>query len=570
MFHPERPLIRFTLLGTLALATASAPGCSRKRGPGNCPKTAPQAVKPPASRPSCARACDYFVYCQSARWTAEDEQTKMREQCRKDCNEAKPQSQEEIFFAGLKRCAVDQPCVPFGACLRGVVAKMRQALSGEPEEDPSAIYQVPVAGSPMLGPRDALVTIVVFADYECPFCGKGWRTMIKLRKLHPGKIRLVYKHYPSPNHPGAKVAAEAGACVWKQQGTSAFWKFHELAFASEDLSDATLARMAKESGADPAAVKKCVLDKLHQDALGADLKLGVSLGVSGTPAFYLNGKKITGAESLAVFEKAYAEALARAEQALKQGVKPAAVYEHLTRNGHTKPKYLKGKGPAATAPTEPAEIDPQAVFYVPVSRNDPALGPRDALVTLVEFTDYQCPASAIASQRLKRLLKELPKDVRLVMRNYPLPHHQDAALAAEAALAVRAQKGDRGYFAFHDRLFANQKDLSRPQLERFAKELGVDLARFKKALDDHRYKAQVDQDRQFGERMGINATPAFYINGRLLLGIPPTYEAFKAHIDAKIKAARELLKKGVKRAELYDRLIKGGKTKPVYKQPGPK
>ena len=96
----------------------------------------------------------------------------------------------------------------------------------------------------------------------------------------------------------------------------------------------------------------------------------------------------------------------------------------------------------------------------------------------------------------------------------------------------------------------------------------MDLARFKKALDSRAFKPQVERDRLFANKMGITAAPAFYINGRLMLGIPQTYEALKARIAQEIAAARKVLAKGVKRAGLYDHLIKQGKTTPVYKSSG--
>lgn len=576
---PNRPTPTL-VAALLAITVLGAAGCVRKGSTGKdcrCPPATAgsQAVAPPTKAPDCQASCQYFVYCQSARWSAEDEQKELRDRCLKDCEgaaKAAPKSQEAVFFGGIKKCAVGNACVAFGKCMREVILELRKAASGdEPEEDPNAVYKVPVEGSPARGPADAPVTVVMFADYECPFCGKGWSTVKELEKAFPGKIRLVYKHYPLPNHAQGKVAADTANCVLKQKGLAAFWQLHDKLYAgADDLSPKALLDHAKAVGADPAEVKKCMDEGTHSALLAADLKLGAMLGVDGTPAFYVNGKKIAGAQPLSAFKTAYADALKRAEGAIQGGVKPAEVYEHLIKNGATKPVFLKGKGPTGDLePQGPPELDPTVAFRVPVSRADAAKGPADALVTVVEFADFQCPACSFAGERLKQLAAELPKDVRVVYRHYPLPSHADAALAAEAALAVRAEKGDAGFFAYHDKLYANQRDLSRPVLERLAGELGVDLARFKKALDEHTHKAQVEADRKFAEKMGVTGTPALFINGKVMMGVPQTYEALKARILQEIEAAKKKLGPGVTRAGLYDHLMKDAKTAPVYRQSSP-
>ena len=312
-------------------------------------------------------------------------------------------------------------------------------------------------------------------------------------------------------------------------------------------------------------LKKCMASGTEAGALKADLALGTQLGVDGTPAFFFNGKKLSGALPIEAFKKAYADALKRAEQAIGGGVAPAKVYEHLIQNGASRPVMLKG--PTSDAPPAgPPELDPEVAFRIPVSRHDAQKGPADALLTIVEFADFQCPACGLASTRLSRIVKEFPKDVRVIYRHMPLAMHQDAQLASEAALAVRAQKGDAGFWAYHDKLYANQRDLSQPVLERLAKEMGVDLARFRKALADHTYRLQTERDKKFGERMGIAGTPAIYFNGRVMMGVPRTYEALKARVEKELAAARKRLGGGVTRATLYETLQKGAKTEPVFRK----
>lgn len=567
---------RLPLAALTALLLGAGPSCVRKQASQPCttePKAAAKASgkQPPKSKPDCKTACEYFTYCQSARWTSPPEEKMMADRCTKQCQ--KPEAgQMKSFFDGIKTCAVNHACVQFGDCMKKLVQKLQAGgAQGQPVEDPNAIYNVPVGKSPARGPADALVTVVMFADYECPFCGRSYSTVNQLFKAYPGKVRLVYKHYPLPSNKGAKRAAEAVYCVMKTSGVATFWKIHDKFFQSMDgYDDKTLVAAAISVGADAAKVKACMGDPKQLAPLAADMTLGTAIGVDGTPAFYINGKKIAGAQPLDIFKKMVDAALAKAQAAVKSGVKPADVYTHLTGKGHNKVQLLKG-GPGGHGPADdhnhggPPQLDDKVIFRVPVTRNDPARGPKDALVTIVEFADFQSPSCAAVGQALQKIAKAFPTDVRLVFRSFPMPSHPDAALAAEAALAVRAQKGDKGFFEYHDKLYANLRNLGRPVLEKLAKEMGVDLLRFKKALDSHTYKAQVDADRRFAETMGVPGTPALYINGRVVMGLPAP-EALNKRITDAIAAAKKIVAKGTPRATLYDTLMKTASPKPVFKK----
>jgi protein-disulfide isomerase len=122
----------------------------------------------------------------------------------------------------------------------------------------------------------------------------------------------------------------------------------------------------------------------------------------------------------------------------------------------------------------------------------------------------------------------------------PLPFHKNAALAAEAAHEVYLQKGDKAFWDFHDKLFENQKSpdgLTRPGLEKYGAELGVDMAKFKAALDSRKHEKRVEADKEAANKAGISGTPAFVINGYYLSGAQP-FPAFKKLIDRALKEAR--------------------------------
>lgn len=141
----------------------------------------------------------------------------------------------------------------------------------------------------------------------------------------------------------------------------------------------------------------------------------------------------------------------------------------------------------------------------------PMEGGANARVTLVEFADYECPHCKRFQPVLRQILDEFKGEVRLYFKHYPLPQHTNARLAAEAAVA--AQKQGK-FWPYQEKLWDNQDSLSPAELEKFAKEVGLDTGKFRADLDDAKVKARVQKDRVDGGTLGLSSTPTLYINGR--------------------------------------------------------
>lgn len=158
--------------------------------------------------------------------------------------------------------------------------------------------------------------------------------------------------------------------------------------------------------------------------------------------------------------------------------------------------------------------EPPPVLDDPVKLNivgDPVRGPANARVTLVEFSDFQCPYCSKAVAVTKLLLKQFPNDVKLVFKQFPLEDHAQAQFGAEAALAAHAQGK---FWEMHDLLYAGYPNLSRATVMGYAQKIGLDMKRFTSDVDTHKYKAQVDGEEQQGEDAGVAGTPTFFINGK--------------------------------------------------------
>jgi protein-disulfide isomerase len=165
--------------------------------------------------------------------------------------------------------------------------------------------------------------------------------------------------------------------------------------------------------------------------------------------------------------------------------------------------------------------------------DDPSLGPEEAPVTIVAFTDYQCPYCSRAEDTIKQLRSNYGDKLRVVIRDFPLDFHQDAQKAAEAAGCAMEQ----GKFeAMHDKLFENQRALGADRLVSYADAIGLDMEDFRECLDSGSRTAEVRADLSDGQAVGVSGTPAFFVNGRMLSGALP-YDDFAALIDEELGQA---------------------------------
>jgi protein-disulfide isomerase len=173
---------------------------------------------------------------------------------------------------------------------------------------------------------------------------------------------------------------------------------------------------------------------------------------------------------------------------------------------------------------------------VAITEGTPSRGPVSAPIVLVEYTDYQCPYCSRVQPTIAALMERYDGQIRHVFKNLPLPNHNQAQLAGEAALCAQ----DQGKFwEFHDWLFANQRTMNRDTMIAQAVELGMNDELFTACVDEKTYQARVDADMKEARGFGITGTPGFMVNGRVITGAQPV-EAFEAVID------EELTLKGIK------------------------
>jgi len=412
-----------------------------------------------------------------------------------------------------------------------------------PEGPPVERIAVPLGG-PARGPATAKVTIVEFSDFQCPFCARANATLDQLLRDYPNDVRILFRHNPLPFHNNAAPAAEAAVAAEKQ---GKFWEMHDKLFADQtDLGRPALELHAAELGLDLAAFRAALDTHAGRARVDDDLALGRQLGVRGTPNFFINGRSVMGAQPIAVFKQIIDDEIVRADSLLRRGLPPDRLYATL----------LTGASPALPHELGASERASKTVYRVP-TLDAPVRGGAQPKVTIVEFGDFQCPFSTRVEATLTALMKAYGPDVALVFRHNPLPFHPNALPAALAAEAAR-QQGK--FWEMHDKLFAHDTELDRPSLERYAAEIGLDVARWRASIDGEAGKDRIARDTDDALRFTSGGTPSFFINGRSLHGAQ-SIEAFKQAIDEELRKADALLAAGTPRGELYATLTKAGLDK---------
>src|SRR3989344_5171331 len=177
--------------------------------------------------------------------------------------------------------------------------------------------EVSVDDDPMLGDKSAPVTIVEFSDFQCPFCRTFWKNtlpLIKSNYIDTGKVRFVYRDYPLSFHESAQAAAEAAECA-EDQGK--YWQMHDKLFSEQEkegqgtiqFSTADIKNWAAEIGLNAGSFNECLSSRKHRGEVEKDFSDGSAAGVSGTPAFFINGHSVLGAQPFSIFQEAIEEAL---------------------------------------------------------------------------------------------------------------------------------------------------------------------------------------------------------------------------------------------------------------------
>jgi len=236
----------------------------------------------------------------------------------------------------LAQCVKDKrdcdKCVP---AAKYIAKSVKDGFSREQVEkayknrfDPDKVLNVPIDGSPTKGPESAPITLVEFADFQCPHCGEFAPALDKLLDQHKTNVRFVYKFYVLGKFPNSENAARAAIAAGKQ---GKFWEMHHAIFANQEkLDQQGLDMLAKQVGVDPARMHADMQAPETADRIARDRKVGEEVRVSGTPTIFINGRQFDGHQDLNEW--------IQMELAMLQGAKPASSAPAPSASGSAAPK----------------------------------------------------------------------------------------------------------------------------------------------------------------------------------------------------------------------------------------
>jgi protein-disulfide isomerase len=377
---------------------------------------------------------------------------------------------------------------------------------------PTGPVQISLDGAQMKGNPKAAATLVEYADYQCPYCARAVPVVQQLVAKYGDGMRYVFKQYPLTSiHPFAEPAARASLAAANQ---GKFWEMHDVLFRNNRaLDDASLRKYAQDLGLDMAKFDKDRGDASVNEALARDVAEAQRVGVQGTPSFFINGVQ---APSWDV------ETMSRMIDTAKSGGDVSAVASEVRKQYEEAAR--KQQEAMQQAATRVHEID---------IAGSPMKGDPKAPVTIVEFSDFQCPYCASSEPLIKQVLDAYAGKVRLVYKQMPLNIHPNARPASIAALEA-LEHGK--FWEMHDLLFQNYSQLSRDNILNFAKQVGVDPADVQKALDTQEHNQTIEKDIADYVKTGLPmSTPSFFVNGRKVM--QRDFDTFKRMIEEALKPA---------------------------------
>ncbi len=325
------------------------------------------------------------------------------------------------------------------------------------------------------GPRDALITIIQFSDFQCPSCAKAVSTVKQVQEAYSGQVRWIFKHNPLLHHKDARLAHKA-ALAANEQGK--FWEMHDIIFSNQDKMKRThLLGYAKRLDLDVHQFMTTLDSDWPEAIIENDIDEGKGLYVRGVPTFIINGKKYEGFRSITVFKAAIDEAMLIATSIDNRLGKKSLSLEQIASN-------------------------------IAIS---PVRGPKDAPVTIIEFSDFRSTHSAMSAKVISDVEEKYRGKVKWLYKYFP----QDISTIDEAACAAEEQGR---FWKMHDLIFSGQETDDELDFIHYALQLGMDMDRYMTDLNSRRCQTRIEQDKALGKLLEINKVPTIFVNGRMLVG----------------------------------------------------
>ena len=434
----------------------------------------------------------------------------------------------------------------------------------------------PIDAAPRQGAVSPTVYIVQYSDFQCPFCARVIPTIKRLVEKYPNDVAVIFRHNPLPFHSNAKSAAYAAMNARQQLGDEGFYQMHDLLFENyRSLGMDAYKKFATQLGMDPVAMESAINNGSYEAEVQSDIDRAQELGAGGTPGHFINGRKLMGAQPFEEFDKIVQEEIALANKEISEGHSRESLYARRM-------EHALDEAPAPAPRKAPTPVVDTQIYHVPVT-DSPTQGQAEALITIVAFTDLQCPYCARAESTLRDLQTKYGDKLRIVFKHNPLPFHLGAMPAHKLLLEAKSQKGDKAFFKLKDKLFETVQEWGergpasetpeqyqekvKANLLKIAKTFKLNSRRVKRAFDKTAHAERISADQQLARRVGARGTPAFFINGRKLSGAQPQ-AAFDAIITEQLARAEALVASGTPAKKVYAALVQDGVKNVDAPKPG--
>lgn len=433
----------------------------------------------------------------------------------------------------------------------------------------------PALQLPSIGAADARVQLIVVNEFGCPACRRGKILLHRVLAQYGDLVRVSFVHNPRP---AFAMSAPAAAATIAAANQGQFWALHDLLFSTPGALDEDALRSAATALAE--LDSSFVLEQWEGDRDSAETReqvarqrsMALATGATATPTYFVNGRLLTGNIGFGDLSAVIDEELIAAEDTgsigdewLRQRLKAnnPDLHAYLFEGQVPTREFLEAREVVETASANSGKRVIRAIampadfrYPVTVRPDDPVRGAADALVTLVEFSDFQCPSCRGLAPILRELLQRYPKDVRLVFKQEPLGYHSLAMRAAEASLCAHDQGA---FWGMHDRMFDG--GLQSQQLESYAESLDLDLGAWKQCVEKGAHRDRIKEDAALARKVKALGTPHTFFNGRKVAGVR-SVDWFSTLVDTELARARALIADGTPPGQVYARTIAGESAAP--------
>jgi protein-disulfide isomerase len=397
---------------------------------------------------------------------------------------------------------------------------------GEPFSEDAASPLPVDARVPLLGPRDAPVTVVLFGDLACPHTLAQLPLLLAEKARRGRDLRLAFRYLPLSQNAGSVSSARVLAGLYSARGGELLFRVLEAVSKQRTpLVSGDLAPILSMLGITDVDVESLGRAKSASEAVERDVELAATMFVRSTPTLFVNGVRLEGYHPKAALAGAIDRELRASYLSLAGGVPPAALYTTRAR------KNLMNLG---DEPEDRVCVRPSAA---------PSRGGSRALLTVVEFSEFQCAACREGELGLSQALRQNRGAIRSVWKDFPLPQHARARAASNFAHEARALGGDKAFFAVHDLMLKAESPLEEADLAAIATRVGLSAEQLLEAARTERHSAVIEGDLRLAADLGVTGAPTYFVNGRKISGAPPPSE-FIELLREELALARRVMQGG--------------------------